>query len=79
LDAFLFIDDFLQPNANKQDLLNSLISLRVGEARPQIDLDHLRANVDPLVKKQAELLALHLKQSEQKIEQEVVNIENNEF
>lgn len=79
LDAFLFIDDFLQPNANKQDLLNSLVSLRVGEARPQIDLDHLRTNVDPLVKKQAELLALHLKQSEQKIEQEVVNIENNEF
>ena len=79
LDAFLFIDEFLQPNANKQDLLNSLISLRVGEARPQIDLDHLRTNVDPLVKKQAELLALHLKQSEQKIEQEVVNIENNAF
>ncbi len=79
LDAFLFIDDFLQPNANKQDLLNSLVALRVGEARPQIDLDYLRANVDPSVKKRAELLALHLTQSEQKIEQEAINIENNEF
>ena len=79
LDAYLFIDNFLQPNAKKQELLNSLISIRVGEARPQVDLGYLREHVDTEVKKSAELLSARLESQEQSIEHEVVTIENNEF
>lgn len=79
LDAYLFIDDFFHPNANKQELLNSLIALRVGEERPQVDLEHLRNSVDPEVKKYAELLEQRAYPQEQTIECEVTSIENNEF
>lgn len=71
LDAFLFIDDFLQPEANKEELLNSLVSLRVGEAAPQVDLDYLRENVDPEVKKQAELMSTKLSEQYKPSEQDI--------
>lgn len=71
LDAFLFIDDFLQPEANKVELLNSLVSLRVGEAAPQVDLDYLRENVDPEVKKQAELMSTKLSEQYKPSEQDI--------
>ena len=71
LDAFLFIDDFLQPEANKEELLNSLVSLRVGEAAPQVDLDYLQENVDPEVKKQAELMSTKLSEQYKPSEQDI--------
>lgn len=71
LDAFLFIDDFLQLEANKEELLNSLVSLRVGEAAPQVDLDYLRENVDPEVKKQAELMSTKLSEQYKPSEQDI--------
>lgn len=71
LDAFLFIDDFLQLEANKEELLNSLVSLRVGEAAPQADLDYLRENVDPEVKKQAELMSTKLSEQYKPSEQDI--------
>ena len=79
LDAYLFIDDFLQPNAKKQELLNSLIAIRVGEARPKVDVDYLHENVDPEVKKYAELLSARIDPQEQSIERDAAAIENDEF
>lgn len=79
LDAYLFIDDFLQPDASKQELLNSLISLRVGEAHPQFDVAYLQANVDPEVRMYAERMSERLEQEAKATEEEAIAIENKDF
>jgi len=79
LDAYLFIDNFLQPHAPKQELLNSLIAIRVGEGRPKFDVEYLRANVDPEVKRYAEQLEQRMEQEAQTLEKEAGAIENKDF